>query len=184
MTFYLGSIIGSGTIQDPLRPKYVDDFGPPWAAMDYGLAPICLVAAPLTGAQDAALRRHSDVLVLPALEETIGAANLDALRDGLEQRGLPGTWIEASMTARLVVRRLAQLAQLAQRMRGRQRTALLSTARDLDGLLTVEAVAALIDLGRSFRFDVNGVTTEQTWRAALLTLADQVRDITIMGEAF
>ena len=178
-------VVGSGSSRlDPRRPKYVVEepalAGVPWAMMDYGHHPGCLLAADVTNQQRNLLSGKADVALVPLNLDTTVGANLTATQNVLEALHVPALWVTASDTWRVVVRTVGGLFQFAQRYAG------LTDGQDLlpAGVnlnLTMADVPqarrdAIQATAESFGYDTSAITGATTIRAALKILGDQWGD--------
>jgi hypothetical protein len=191
--FFIVPRVGSGTtLTDTFRPAYFGQVatfpqlaGVLYQAMDYGLDPTFLVGADVTQAQHDFLSVQSDVFALPLLDTTVGGnPTLNQIRNRLEQRSIPGSWLVAGTTYRQIVGRVGRTCQILQRMHGRHNQRLFEAGVTLDSLLTSTLLTTLVDIGTSFGMTTSGLSTAITVRQALLVLADQFPQIHLAGEVF
>lgn len=188
MALYLLPIAGTGATQDARHPAYIatDVPGVPYAMMDYGMEPVCLLHMMTSPAQDAALKTHADVFSLPAtLDQTVGA-QLGAIQAALATFNIPEQWVRAGMTYRQVLRLVVLIFQFMQRL------ATLTPARLFTGGVTLatrfnqlapETRAVLQQAAEDLGFDTTGLTGAITLRILLKTLADQFTlDALMIGE--
>lgn len=161
-----------------------------WAGMDHPEAGLYVIRAHTTDAQHAMLLEQGDVLALPDDPgATMPLGQVMRAREFLEARGVPGNWITVSMTSRDIVRGVAQLVQLAQRVLGVSRTMpALRAVRDLRPAATLGTRwrdmppakrDPIIEAARSKGYSVD-VPESRTARAALRTLAAQWGDAPII----
>jgi hypothetical protein len=183
--YYLVPKAGTGVVADPYRPAYVGDLGVPWQGMDYGLEPVFLVRADVTTPQHNGIVANADADAFPAnLENTVGS-NLATVSAQLEAKGIPGDWVTAGMTFRAVLRWVARLFCIAQRLNGRARLRLLSeqTLDSTVGDLSAARRQALNDAAQSLGLDTSSITLAMTIRQALKILGNQITLPIVIGEA-
>lgn len=147
-----------------------------FGAIDYGLEPVFLVRADVTNQQRNALIAFSDVDEFPAnLDNTVGV-NLATVTAALEAKGIPGDWVTSGMTYRAVLRWVARLFLIAQRLNGRAGLQLLSdqTLSSTVGDLSIAKRQALNEAAQSLGLDTSGVTLGMTIRQALKILGNQI----------
>lgn len=186
LAFYIVPKIGSGTFVDPYRPKYIGDMvGVQWSAMDYGLDPTFLVGANLTAEQHAFVAGQSDAYAIPPLETAVGGnPALNQTVNRLEQSSIPGSWVQATTTYRVLTGRVGRFCLILQRLHGRHNKRLFEPGTTLDSNLTETLLQQLIDVGTSFGLNTAGFSTALTVREALILLADQLPPFSLAGEAF
>ena len=184
--FYIVPKIGTGTIEDPLRPKYIGDMaGVQWSAMDYGLEATFLVGANLTADQHTFVASQSDAYAIPPLDTTVGGnPTLNQTQNRLEQSSIPGTWVQATTTYRVLTGRVGRFCLIVQRLRGRHNKRLFEPGTTLDSNLTDSLLQQLLDVGSSFGLNTAGFSTALTVREALILLADQLPAFSLAGETF
>lgn len=116
MSLYLTGAQGTGTAGDPRRPKYVENFGVAWAAMDFGQAPVFLVAATLAPAVEDTLTPNADFFKVPVdLDTLLTDPQVTAVNARLEPLGLPADWVNNGFTWRQVIRGVLSIFLFAQR---------------------------------------------------------------------
>lgn len=174
---YVIPIVGSGSGRaDPRHPKYVNEAGLAWNAMDYGAIPWALVAADTTTAQHNALVANADVTAFPAnLGGTIGA-NLTAVQNALEAARLPAGWVTAADTYATVARTVAGLMQFAQRYTALSGQELVPSTINLNTqfqALSAQRQADLLATANDLGYSTAGLQPTTTLRAILKNLADQ-----------
>jgi hypothetical protein len=188
--FYLIPKEGVGTIFDPIRPKYVWDYikADPtivWGAMDLGIEPTFLVGITLTPAQHAFVTAQSDVFAIPALETEVGGnPALNRTRNGLEQRNIPGAWVQATTTWRQVVREIGSNCLILQRLQGRHQKRLFEPGVSLDSVPSQQLLADLIDVAASFGLNTGTLSISATVRDNLQRLTVQMPVFFLAGEVF
>ena len=184
--FYIVPKIGTGTITDPFRPKYIGDLvGVRWSAIDYGLDPTFLVGANLTAEQHAFVAGQSDAYAIPPLETTVGGnPTLNQVVNRLEQSSIPGTWVQETTTYRVLTGRVGRFCLILQRLHGRHNKRLFEPGTTLDSTLSETLLQQLIDVGASFGLNTAGFSTALTVREALILLGDQLPAFTLEGETF
>jgi hypothetical protein len=185
---YIVPRIGTGAITDPHRPAYIGSEGltMSWTAMDYGGAPVFIVAADTDDAQDATLIGQADVIGLPVdLDATMGTvARRNAVRAFLEARDIPGNWVQTATTYRTILRTVAGLFQFAQRLRGRTRRQLFRGGFTLATQwqsVPADVRADVLDAAQSFGYDTGGITDATTMRVVLQALGNAwgARELTL-----
>ena len=175
---YLVPVVGTGSSSsDARRPKYFDAFTSGWAANDYGLEPHMLVAADLSGADDASLTSNADVTALPFyLGDTLTAGQVTATQTALESRNLPAGWVTTAFTWRQVVRLVLGMFHFMQRYQNVSNGQRLFLAGvDLErtlGSLPQQVRDDLQATANSFGYDTSPLTGGNTIRQALKLLAD------------
>ena len=114
---YIVPAIGTGTVTDRRRPKYIADQGFTWGGMDYGAQPIFLVGANLTPAQDAAIVANADVTAFPFdLTTNVGGGGVQDARAALEAALIPAQFVNGAMSWNQVARTVAGMFQFMQRL--------------------------------------------------------------------
>jgi hypothetical protein len=180
------TVAGPGGIGLTTQPAYLQAAGVTvWGAMDYGLEPVMLVRADVTSPQHNAIAANADADAFPAnLENTVGS-NLATVSAQLEAKGIPGDWVTAGMTFRAVLRWVARLFCIAQRLNGRARLRLLSeqTLDSTVGDLSAARRQALNDAAQSLGLDTSSITLAMTIRQALKILGNQITLPIVIGEA-
>lgn len=174
---YLVPIIGTGTRQDPRRAKYFAGVIPNFAMMDYGLEPVGLVAADVTTAQNTSISANADVTTIPAnLDAAPSGGALTATKNALESLNIPAGWVNGTQTYRDILRIVAQIFQLAQRIKGlggdRLFPAGVTLATQFQDLPSAYR-QVLIDAATSFGWDISSLSGTNTLRVIFKTLADQ-----------
>lgn len=156
-------------------PKYFAGSGVEWSLMDYGLIPICLIAADVTTAQHNSVSAQPDVVSIPQnLDSQIGA-NLATVRSRIEQLRIPGNWAQATDTYRTLLRMIGGLFQFAQRHHGLHNQIIVPDNINLNqtwGDLPLAWRQNLAATAASFDYDTSGVTASTPIRTILKALAD------------
>lgn len=171
------------TIDNGRGPKYLKWRLAPaglnvrWAAMDFGLEPVMLVWADVTGGQHTALSANADVISIPAnIDNNITAGALNNVKAALEGLNIPAGWVTTGHTYRQVLRIVAGLFQFAQRFHG------LHGERLFGGGFTMETQfqdlpqavrTKLIAAAESHDYDTSALSGASTVRQILKFLADQ-----------
>jgi hypothetical protein len=187
LQFYMVDKIGTGARTDPYRPEYIGDMaGVAWSAMDLGIEPTFIVGANLTADQHTFVSNQSDVFAFPAnLDAPVGGnPALNRVRNGLEQRNIPGSDIQASWTWRQVIGRIVESCFILQRLNGRHQRRLFEPGVSLDSAPSAELLADLIDVGQSFGMNTSALSIAVSVRENLLALTGQVPPIGLAGEVF
>jgi hypothetical protein len=110
-------VVARSGASDPVRQeKYVPALGVQRQIVDHGETAI--VWADCTPAQEAAIAANADVLLVPPLDNLIGAGALVAVRAAIEALDIPAQWVQAGMTYRTALRVIVGMAQLLQRVGG------------------------------------------------------------------
>lgn len=175
---YFVPAIGAGSDADPRTPKYATGSGFPWAAMDFGMQPIFLVAADVDAATDTTVSAQADVIRVPDnLDATLGG-QLATVQTGLENRNIPAGWLTSGTTYRTALRTVTNMFRFLQRFPAvTQITApLLDGSVNLDlqfNNLSATNQQRLIDTADSFGFDTSGLSGTTTLRTILKNVADQ-----------
>lgn len=188
MPIYLLPLVGAGTHDDRRRPAYIATEAPgvEYTLMDFGMEPVCLLHIHTTGAQDTALQAHADVFALPANVAQVIGGQLAAVQNVLATFNIPEDWVQATMTYRQVLRRIALMCQFMQRLAVFLPTPLFTGGvtlatrfNQLPAATRTVLQAAAGDLG----LDTSGLTGATTLRVILRNLADQlVIDTVFLGE--
>lgn len=88
-----------------------------WSILDYGVIETALAAVDVTPAQHTALAAFPDVIAVPSnLDSTVGATKLAATRAAIETLNIPGNWVQASDTYRVIVRQVSGMFLFMQRL--------------------------------------------------------------------
>lgn len=183
--FFIIPKIGAGTPLDPFRPKYLTENSIGYSALDLGIEPTFLVGADVSDAQLGILAAQSDVLVIPPLESVVGGnPTLNQVRNRIEQRGIPGSWIVASTTYRAIVSVVGDTCRIAQRLHGRHRKRLYDPGVTLDSALSPAMLADFQSIADSFGISAAALSLTTTVREALLLLGNQLEAFTLAGEPF
>lgn len=151
--------------------------GVQWALMDYGLIPQGLVAAEVDSTQQAYLDGLADVLAIPAdLDATVTAGNVTVIRNALEARNIPGTWVNVGDSYRVVLREIAGYFQFMQRLTAitglsplTQGITLSTQFQNLAQVWQDAILQAAVGLG----YDASGLTGTTTVRNILRGIASQ-----------
>jgi hypothetical protein len=172
------------TIGTARGPKYLKwRFSPegldvPWGMMDYGLMPVCIAWADVSGAQHTALTANADVrhIVQHAnIDNNVGGGAVNAIRSGLEDLDIPGNWVQATDTWRQVLRGVMGMFQFAQRVHGKFGTTLLPDGFTLDTTwseLPQGAKDILLETAAELGIDTSGATGSTTLRQIYKAFGD------------
>lgn len=178
--------VGTGSLADPIRPKYLRELGIAFAAMDYGGEAIYLAGAEVTTSQHIELAAHPDSLALPAqLDKLVGADAIPAIRIRLEGAGLPGLWVTSAMTYRQVLHVIGQIMQFAQRFRGVVRRGLFDGGVTLETLLnelTLVGQQDLRDVAISLQLDPSKLILTASLRDILRTVTSSLAPAVVGSE--
>lgn len=157
-------------------------------AMDYGLMPVCIVAADVTPALHAEIVAHSDVRAIVEyanIDQPIGNA-ANGVRNVLEALSIPGTWVQSTDTWRQVLRGTMGLFQFAQRVHARFNTTLLPEGYTLDTTwseLPQGAKTLLLEAAAELGIDTSAATGQTKLRAIFRVLGDAWGDkVFYLGE--
>ena len=195
--FYFVPKIGDGlTRETAFRPKYVDpgelgiglDIQGAWSGMDYGPESVFLLAIDVTTEQHNALSAQTDVLAVPALDNTVSAVALPTVQAKLEAMNIPSEWVDTGITYRRVLRTVVKIIQFAQRYYGMFHGAndrLFGSGVTLDtqwNQLSPGARARVRAAADSLGLDYSGVTNTMTLRQILRLVGDQLPSVTVRGE--
>ena len=139
-----------------------------------------IVAADVSDAQHALLDSQTDVIVIPALDNTIPNATVrNRIRNILEAGNIPGTWVNTGMTYRVVVRNVLNIWRFANRY-------ISKGGKIFTGSVTLDttwsqipalAQQKLIETANEFGLDYSAVTGATTIRQILKGMADQFGEI-------
>lgn len=185
--FYVVPKDGDGTNDSPFRPKYIDDAGLGYSAMDYGLEDTFLVACEVSDAQHTLLASQLDVIAIPAeLDGLIGLPALATVQSKLEGLHIPADWVTTNHTYRDVIRLTGKLFLFMQRFHGTfLRKFFLAVNLDTRiNQLSQTQKTELLDVAASLGIDTSSVTQSMTLRRALKLLADQLPAFVLRGETF
>lgn len=168
MSFYILPMAGTGALADPFRPKY--SLGATWqwvpTPREWGIA-----WADSTPAEQAALALNADVIVVPALDNTIA---LTATKNALEALNVPAQWLTAGMTYRTVLRVLVGIASYIQRCDGLGQVVTLAGNLDRTfSSLSAGVRNTLSAAADSLGLDRTGISGTTTLREALRIIGQQ-----------
>lgn len=170
---------------DKRGPKYLNwrftenpaPLNVPWSMMDFGLEPVMLIRADVTGGQHTTLSANADVISIPTnIDANITAGALSAVKAALETLNIPAGWVTTSFTYRQVLRMVCGLFQFAQRHHGVHLERLFSGGFDLDTQFSALPLAVrqrLIATADSLEYDTSGLSGSNTIRQILKNVADQ-----------
>ena len=186
MAFYVVPSVGTGTVPDPIRPKYdTEGLLPKYSGSQYGYEGAWLVWSNTSPAQHAALQAETDVIVVPPLDQQIGAA-LTAVQNRLAALRYPFGWVTATHTYRDVLRAIRKMNVLAQAFQE-----LFPVDRIFAAGITVSTRMNQMTAAQRQRLsaaaeraglDVSGVTNTMTLGTVLKLLGDQLPDKRVKGE--
>lgn len=168
-------------------PKYIPALTQEWAAKDFGLDRQALVGANVSPAQHTFLAAQSDVLVIPPFDDAVGGnPTLNQVRNRLEQRNIPATWITATTTWRQITGAIGDYTMIVQRLHALYNIQLFGSGVTLDSTLSVTLLERLVSVGASFNPALNTTTLSVTTtvRDALIGLGSQLPSFILMGETF
>lgn len=161
-------IEGDGLRETAFRPKYVVTLG---ACRSLAFDGQALAWANLTAQQETDIAANSDAIVIPPLDNTVAVV---ATQNELEAINIPAQWVQSGMTYRQVLKIIAGMYLLLQRMSGRG--VILHLAGNLDKTLAQipantrnQLANAADDLG----LDRSGITASTTVREALRIAGQQ-----------
>ena len=172
------------TINNGRGPKYLkfrqnpEGLNVPWGMQDYGLMPVCIAWADVSGAQHTGLIANADVrhIVQHAnIDNTVGSGAVTAIRSGLEALDIPGNWVQASDTWRAVLRGVFGMFQFAQRVHGKFNTTLLPDGFTLNSTwsqLPQGAKDILLETAAELGIDTSGATGDTTLRQIYKAFGD------------
>ena len=155
-----------------------------YRCMDYGLEPVFLCVAEVSAAQHAAIAANAPITVVPAdLSGNVGGqrANVEA---ALESWNIPGTWVTSGMSYREVLRGVATIFQVAQRLHGLYGVRAFPPGITLGTTmaeLTQAQRNALAAVNDSFGWDRSQVTGATTLRQWLRGAAQQWQGAVLLG---
>ncbi len=85
--------------------------------VDYGLIPVCLVAMEVDTVQETYLSTLSDIQPVPAdIDAVITAGQVGTVRTALEAFSIPGTWVNAGDSYRVVMREVIGYFEFMKRL--------------------------------------------------------------------
>lgn len=173
---------GTGTEDDPIRPKYTDGFI--YRSMPFN-PDLCVVLVQATQTELNAISAQTDTMGLATpqtINDPLSAAQVSAAKTTLETLSIPAQFLTTGQSRRLLLRQLVGMIQFSQRMIGRfgkgwrQRAAehgltLDSTWSNFPQALKDE----FIGVAESFGWDVPslGLSASSTLREILNTMAEQ-----------
>ena len=153
--------------------------------MDLGIEPTFIVGAFLTAAQHTFVSAQGDVMVFPALDTAVGGnPTLNQVRNNLEQRNIPGSWVVATTTWRQVIGEVGRNCLLLQRLSGLHKTRLFPPGVSLDSTPNQTVLTQLTDVGQSFGLTTSGLSLALTVRDNLRLLTVQMPPFSLIGEVF
>ena len=145
--------------------------------MDYGLQPVFLALCEVDAAQHGLIAAQQNVTVIPAnLSGTVGAGARAAVEAALEGWKIPGNWVTAAMTYRQVLKGVATIFQIAQRLHGMFGVEAFPSGVTLSTTMAQltqgqrNALQAVVD---SFGWDRSSITGATTMRQFLRAMAQQ-----------
>lgn len=169
--------IGTGTIQDPLRAKYLDTLGVTGSVgqIRYGFQPIRLVGADFTPAQAASLSGNSDVFTFPIdLTGTVGGGNVQNARNALELALIPAQWVAGNSIWMDVACIIGGMFQFMQRLKGYLPTLLIDSSTKLNVQwqnIPTDVQTGILNCAQSFGYSTAFITATTQIRVVLETFA-------------
>jgi hypothetical protein len=157
-----------------VQPKYIKDLG-----VDYfccRLDDVGVVNASTSGAQDSSVSANADAILIPPLDNTIGAGALAQVQSALEGLNVPAQWVQVGMSYRTVVRVVCGFAQLVQRTTGLNNANRIRLAGNLDKTMAQIPAAMRTTLQQAaddLNLDRSGITGATTLREALRIVGQQ-----------
>jgi hypothetical protein len=139
-----------------------------------------IIAADVSDPQHALVNAQTDVIVIPALDNTIQNATVrNRVRNILEAGNIPGTWVTIGMTYRQIVRTVLNIWGFANRYvsKGGKIFAGGITLDTTWSQIPALAQQRLRDTADEFGLDYSAVTPTTTIRQILKGMADQFGDI-------
>lgn len=158
------------------RPKYVTELGVDWAVCRFGVTAgdPSIAWANATPEQETSVAAHADAVVVPPLDNAIGAGALTAVKAQVEAMSLPAQWVQVGMTYRTVVRVLVGMAQLLQFMRGLgQPTTIVGHLDDTIGSFPLAVRQALAQAADGLGINRDNITGATLLREALRDVGQQ-----------
>ncbi len=153
-----------------------------WNGMDFGAEPAMLIMCDPTSAQHQTLGQQVDVVAVPEnLDSQIGA-QLNQVKNAMEQFNIPCQWVQATHTYRQVIRLCAAMFQFAQRFHGLGGGRIFPPGVTLDtrfNQLPVSARNKLQGTAESMNFDTSSLTGASTLRQILKAMGDQCGQLEI-----
>ena len=144
---------------------------------EFGKEPYMLVWADVTQEQHDSLAIKSDVATFPAnLDANLTVGAVTQISNALENRNLPGDWVNTSLTYRQVIKRILAFAQFLQRFGHIRR------ARFFDGSvnlatefrnLPLAVRSSMIAAAQDLSFDTSGLTATSTLRQIVAEMIRQ-----------
>lgn len=177
------------TGQDVWCPKYLEVLGDiTWGSIHYG-GHETLFYADLTPAQHTQLAAQSDTIQFPAdLDANLTNGQVTGARAYLDSIDVPSGWVNTNRTVRDVIRGIAGIFLLAQRVRGISRQSFFDVLpRNINrafNTLSGAARSTLQQAASDLQLDVSGLTGSNTLRD-FLQLAGQhwlSKPIVLAGE--
>jgi len=156
-----------------------------WSLLDYGLEPVALIGADVTGGQNTTLSGQSDVATVPSnLDNTVGAANVTTVRNKLEAFNIPAQWVVGGATWRQTLRALIAMFRIGQRFDGRGFGKLVVPGVTLSTTYASMPVAyrdALVQAIDELRFDRTPLNASSTLRDLLTHISTQTAPQSLLG---
>lgn len=123
LRFYIVPMVQVGNVRGPVhfasRAGEADPEldGVRGAFKDYGLIPVMMVAAEVDSAQQTYLDTLADIQPVPAnIDNVIGAGQVATVQTALENFNIPGTWVNAGDSYRVVMREIFGYFDFMQRL--------------------------------------------------------------------
>lgn len=190
---YIVPVVGSGSSQDPRRPKYfmsdasgqgrtgIITDGTPFRAQDYGHEAWMVVGGDLTTSDDNLVVGQADAFALPFDLATFpSGAQVTNVKNKLEAINVPAGWVNTSIQWLTIVRVVLGMFTFMQRYAVLAEGGTLFgggvTLATTFGALPDAKQTALVATADSFALDRSGLTNATTMRAILKALADQFGD--------
>lgn len=176
LRFYLADKQGTGARGDEYRPEHFD--GLRYQCIDYGDEPYFLVASDVTNAQHTTLTSFADIAAFPQNLDLEVGGNLSTVQTELENRNLPGTWVNANHTFRQILFGVWAVMTLAGVLYAR------SLAKIFESGITLSTTMAeltqtqrnrLEDAAIALDLDYSSVTGSTTVRQVLRILCQQMK---------
>lgn len=141
---------------------------------------LAVLAGTLSTAAHNALVADPDVILIANLNEVLTAGRVTAIQTYLGRFNVPNNWISAGMTIREVLRRLAWMGQMMERIGGKMADAgLTQTTQWKDVPAGVKTRLSAFAVEKSL--DTSGITTKTTLGEVLRRAADQIADNFLFG---
>lgn len=158
------------------QEKYVPALGVDRAIVDCD--DTAIVWANCSPAQESLVASNPDVVLVPPLDNLIGAGALATVKSTVEALNIPSQWIQTGMSYRTVLRVIIGMAQLIQSLTGQGITVKLKGNLDKTlGSLSLVTRNAIINFCDSAQIESSNMLAGTTIREALRDFGQQFATI-------